>query len=122
MLGAQRYRADGEMELVPLNRAWKVTNVNVGTSAARIVNPPLAQRRLVVVRNEEPDGGNTVFVGVEESEDGSGDLEIGCATPDLTEGYNIPPGEERVIEVGEDQTLVAAADGAATPIQVLEAA
>lgn len=109
MRGAQRYRATGDFEIVPLNRAWKVTNVDVGAAAAQIIATPLAQRRLVIIRNE--DATDTVYIGPTNSVTDSG----------ANQGWKIAPLEEESFYFGQDLDFFAIADNAATPIQIIEA-
>lgn len=116
------FRDTANWAIVPLNSEWLVTNLTIGTSAVRLIANPMAQRRVIVIQNiDDPTTGNSIFVGF--SEDDSSDLDDPlCGAPDLSEGDEIEPGESATYSIGPGITLNVAADGASTPVQVLEAA
>ena len=116
------YRDNANWAPVPLNSEWLVTNLTIGTSSVRLIANPMAQRRLIVIQNlDDLLTGNSVFVG--SSTDDSTDLDDPlCGAPDLSEGEEIEPGESLSMSAGPGVLLNVAADGANTPIQVLEAA
>lgn len=108
-VGTERFRPTQSAEIVPLNNAWIVTNVTVGTSQAALVTA-LAQRRLIVIRNLNPT--STIYVGPDD----------GVTVSGSTRGWLIGPDEERSFVFGPFMAMHAIGDVASMDVQVLEAA
>lgn len=109
-------------ELVPLNDAFLVTNLSITTTVALLVVAPLDRRRVVILKNCESFGGAAFFIKTKKQNDNDGgSWDIGCSSPDLSEGYPVPADSELPLPSGPGVTWLVAAAGA-VDAQVMEAA
>ena len=114
--GVLDYRPLDSLELVPANDEIKTQAISVTTTVQKLIpDPPgpIDLIRIIIVRNNEPPGGVTIFVKTEEDNDESdGSWDEGCSSPDLSEGFPIPPEfSEEFAALGV--TWLVAASGAA---------
>jgi hypothetical protein len=124
--GVADYKVDDAVELVPANDELNVDAFTVTTVVRRIpAEPPgpIDLIRLLIIRNFEPtDGtGETVYVKTEEdNEESGGSWDIGCSSPDLSEGYPIEPGASEELNAQGVHWLIAA--GASAAVRFMEVA
>lgn len=105
------YRSQANAQLVPLNDAWQVRNITVGTSSIRLDLPPLDQRRAILI---QVIGSGTAFIGP-----GAKVSAVGA-----DRGHPVIAGTPltNFDELGEDLELWAIGNVAGIDLQLLEAA
>lgn len=109
----EEFRPSENASLIPLNSGWQVSNLTLDTKATgetEIDTSPLAQRRVITIKNL--DTTDTIYVGPTSAVNTSG----------ANRGWEIGPLEEASFAFGPGMDFFGVADTDATAIQVIEAA
>ena len=110
-----RYNKTVEIELMPLNNEWRVTNFVIGTSTVQLDAAPLDLRRsLIAMHVGGPGAGGTVYIGPHAKVDVTG--------PDR--GFAVSDGEPFFLmnDLGQDLEIWAIAYQAGVEFLLMEAA